>query len=280
MISCLHGNMEALEAVADDIRRQKPDQTICLGDLVGYGPYPNEVVSFIERNNIPSVMGCWDEGISMERDDCGCKFVTEEDAEFGHQAFAWTKSKLTKKNKNFLKELSFGVNLQDAFGKEIVFVHGSPRSTSEYLMESTHDLVLFERAAGGGADILICGHTHVPFVREIEGELTVRVPAGSLKEKVEQDMGKAPKTAPRKIQLNAKLVINAGSVGEPRDGRPESSYVLFDTLTHQVEIRRVAYDVQKTVQALRKQSLPEAFASRLLQGVELAEKKKDISCAC
>ena len=107
IISCIHGNMEALEAVMDDVESQQPDLTICLGDLVGYGPYPNEVVDYIERNNISTLMGCWDEGIAMDRGDCGCKFITEEDAAYGEQAFAWTRDRLKKKTPEVPK--GFGV---------------------------------------------------------------------------------------------------------------------------------------------------------------------------
>ena len=81
ILSCIHGNMAALEAVWDDLNAQDVDSVYCLGDLVGYGPFPNEVIKFVQDQDIPSVLGCWDEGIGMEREDCGCKFITEEDAE-------------------------------------------------------------------------------------------------------------------------------------------------------------------------------------------------------
>lgn len=278
ILSCIHGNMEALEAVMDDVKSQKPDLTVCLGDLVGYGPYPNEVVEFIEHNNISTLMGCWDEGISMDRDDCGCKFVSEEDATYGHQAFAWTRERLKKKNRKFLKSLSFALAEKHTPAGDLLFVHGSPRGTSEYLMESTHDLILFERAAAGGCDILICGHTHVPFARKVEGMLRVQAEAG-LKNKIQSEL-RGFKNAPTEIKLSPKLIINAGSVGEPRHGSSESTYVIFDTGSKAVEIREVAYNVQKTVQAIRKACLPEAFAERLMRGEELAAKNKEIACAC
>ena len=76
VISCIHGNMEALETVYDDICSKKINDIVCLGDLVGYGPHPNEVVRFIKRNDISTVLGCWDEGIGLDKDTCGCHYIS------------------------------------------------------------------------------------------------------------------------------------------------------------------------------------------------------------
>ncbi len=279
ILSCIHGNMAALEAVWDDLIGQNVDRVYCLGDLVGYGPFPNEVIKFVQDYNIPTVLGCWDEGIGMEREDCGCKFVTEEDAEHGHAAFVWTRSKVTDANRKFLSELYHGQRVTETAAGTLLLVHGSPRSTGEYLMESTHDLILFERAAAGDCDVLICGHTHVPFVRKIEGTLRVTAELG-LKDAIQKDLGMVKGAAPREVRLKPKLLVNAGSVGEPRHGGVEATYVILDTETKAVEIRGVRYDVETTVKALKKSGLPEAFAERLERGEELALKSKEIICAC
>ena len=279
ILSCIHGNMAALEAVWDDLGDQNIDQLYCLGDLVGYGPYPNEVVEFVKQNNIPTVLGCWDEGIGMEQEDCGCKFITEEDAEYGHAAFEWTRSNITEKNRKFLSELYFGQRVTNTAAGTLLLVHGSPRNTGEYLMESTHDLILFERAAAGDCDVLICGHTHVPFVRQIEGTLKVTAELG-VKDAIQKDLGMVKSPAPRELSLKPKLLINAGSVGEPRHGGVEATYVIFNTKTKAVEIRGVPYDVGATVKALKNSGLPEAFASRLESGQEFALKNKELTCEC
>lgn len=278
-LSCLHGNIAALEAVWDDLCQQHVDRVYCLGDLVGYGPFPNEVIRFVQQKNLATVLGCWDEGIGMERDDCGCKFITEEDRQNGHAAFEWTRNKVTKANRKFLSELYFGHRVTDTDAGSLLLVHGSPRSTGEYLMESTHDLILFERAAAGDCDVLICGHTHVPFARQIEGSLTVKAETG-IKDTIQKELGLVRGAAPREVCLSPKLLINAGSVGEPRHGGPEATYVIFDTASKAVTIRRVPYDVQSTVKALRKSGLPESFSARLLRGEELAMKNKDLTCVC
>ena len=146
-------------------------------------------------------------------------------------------------------------------------------------MESTHDLILFERAAAGDCDVLICGHTHVPFVRQIEGVMRVTAELG-VKDAIQKSLGLVKGAELREVRLKPKLLINAGSVGEPRHGGTEATYVIFDTSTKAVEIRGVVYDVEATVKALRKSGLPDIFATRLAHGEEFALKSKDLTCVC
>lgn len=101
-----------------------------------------------------------------------------------------------------------------------------------------------------------------------------------VKDAIQKDLGMIKGAAPREVHLKPKLLINAGSVGEPRHGGIEATYVIFNTGTQAVEIRKVPYDVKATVRALKKSGLPESFAARLEQGEELAGKNKDITCAC
>jgi len=280
LLSCIHGNMAALEAVWDDLQARKVDRVICLGDLVGYGPWPREVIAFIQKHNIATVRGCWDEGIGLDRADCGCKFVTAEDAEWGHEVFDWTKRALKPAEMKFLADLEFARGEQLAKAGRVAFVHGSPRNSSEYLMESTHELVLFERVASAGADVLVCGHTHVPFVRQMKGTLRVTAEVG-LKDAIQrEELGLAPREVPRDITLAPKIIINAGSVGEPRHGTPHATYVIFNTATLDVGIHAVPYDVEKTARDILRRGLPRVFADRLRAGSELAVKNKDIVCAC
>jgi predicted phosphodiesterase len=271
IISCIHGNMEALETVFDDIRSQGIEKMICLGDLVGYGPYPNEVVRFIERHNIMTVLGCWDEGIANENPSCGCSYISEEEGALGALAFQWTKQAVNAKTQKFLKQLPFGVK-RDLLCGDTLFVHGSPRNTSEYLMDSTHELILFERAASGDCEILVCGHTHVPFVKEVSGTLKV-----STKESAP---GISSEGASREISLSPKLIINAGSVGEPRHGGKESTYVVLDSGDRSVSIRAVQYDVNKTVSAMKKKSVPDLLIERMKAAQELTGKSKTVTCSC
>lgn len=261
--------MEALEAVYDDILAQETDEIICLGDLVGYGPYPNEVVRFIDKESIKTVLGCWDEGIANNNPSCGCTYVSEEEGVLGELAFEWTTATVNKDSIDILKQIPFGI--KDSFGcGETLFVHGSPKSTNEYLMDSTHELVLFERAASGECDYLVCGHTHVPFVKELSGTLTVRTRESVSKKNMDSES----------LTLSPKVIINAGSVGEPRHGGPEATYVVFNTETGDSTIRYVEYDYKKTAKAMEKEMVPEVFVKRFLAAQELTLKDKDIVCAC
>jgi predicted phosphodiesterase len=278
VISCLHGNIAALEAVHSDIRAQKVDRIVSLGDLIGYGPYPNEVVRYILKHNISSIRGCWEEAVIENKEDCGCKFVTPEDAELGKRAFEWTRARLSPSNRKFIGTLDFAFKMSgtDKNGS-VLFVHGSPRSSTECLTETTHDLVLFERAAAGDCDILVCGHTHVPFARRVSGTLEVRSETGLRDEGVRALSGRGEG---RTVRLKPKMIVNAGSVGEPRHGGPEATYVIIDPASYEVEVRKVEYDVRGTADAMDRLGLPEAFGARLTVGRELALKDKAILCAC
>lgn len=274
VISCIHGNLAALEAVVSDVRAQGIAEIVCLGDLVGYGPQPNEVVERVREHKIKTIQGCWDEGVARDKGHCGCSFLTEEEERLGNEAFAWTIDEVTSDTKAYLKELPFGMRMRSPMG-DVALVHGSPKSTNEYLLHTTHELVLFERAAGADCTILVCGHTHVPFVRQVSGVLTVTAEA-SLDSPTFQ-----PSSSPKRhIELRPKLIINVGSVGEPRHGGIESTYVILDRATSGVTIRQVPYDMEATARLMMKRDVPEVVLERFRAGQELVGKVKDITCAC
>jgi diadenosine tetraphosphatase ApaH/serine/threonine PP2A family protein phosphatase len=125
-----------------------------------------------------------------------------------------------------------------------------------------------ERVLSVDADVLFCGHTHVPYVRTLEaGQLQVKISAEGQQQK---QTFKAP----------LKRIVNVGSVGEPRHGRPNATYVIYDTDTEQVTLREVEYDYQKTCAAIIDKGLPPIFAWRLAQGLEYAEKADDPTHIC
>jgi len=277
IISCVHGNLEALDRVLADLRLREVDSLLCLGDLVGYGPFPDEVTAKVRALGVPAVLGCWDEGIAEENQSCGCTFITEEEGQLGAAAFLWTALHVSEQTKGYLGTLPMSRAFELPCGR-LVAVHGSPASTSEYLMESTHELVLFERAASAGCDILVCGHTHVPYVKQLTGTLEVRS-AKTFKDRVYRARYGEP-AAPRVVTLAPKTIVNAGSVGEPRHGGLAATYAILDTHSGDVELCEVEYDVEKTVHAMRAREVPEALSERLLHGRELTAKRKEIFCAC
>src|SRR6056297_712990 len=126
IFSDIHGNIEALKEVIEDIKRAEVDRMYCLGDLVGYGPHPNQVIELIRKSNIETIMGNYDQGVGYDLDDCGCAYTTKEEQKLGDQSLNWTKNKVTDQNKEFLKNLKEKIKFE-VDGKNILLVHGSPR---------------------------------------------------------------------------------------------------------------------------------------------------------
>jgi len=223
----VHGNLAALDAVLREIEAQKPDRVYCLGDLVGYAPYPNDVIERVRDAKIPTIMGNYDDGVGFDRDECGCAYREPVDRELGQQSLEWTKAHTTPANKAFLQTLHAQIRFKDG-DKRVLFVHGSPRRMNEYLFED-RPLSSFERLARtSSADVIVFGHTHVPY----------RKTAGGV------------------------LFVNAGSVGKPKDHDPRACYVMLDTSATPpvVVFHRVAYDVASTAAAIRASELPDKFA--------------------
>ncbi len=264
VISCLHGNYPALEAVLRDIDHHRVEQIYCLGDLVGYGPFPNAVVEMIRSLDIPTVQGCWDEDIVEGLNACDCSYPSLLAERRGHLAHAWTNQEVHPETRDYLASLPFTLKVDN-----LCFVHGSPHSNHEYLLPELSAFTALERVLASGADVLFCGHTHIPYARVLtDGALTVAI--------------RRPDQGPETQQFTApvKQIVNAGSVGEPRHGRPNATYVLYDTETQGVTLREVEYDYQKTCAAIIDKGLPAIFAWRLSQGLEFAETAGDPSHVC
>lgn len=232
VLSDVHANLHALHAVWEDIENQKPDLVYCLGDLVGYGAFPNEVIEFIRERDISSVMGNYDEGVGFDRDDCGCAYKTEEEERLGKLSLLWTRQHTSAENKTFLQELPLQIRIE---GRRpyMLLVHGSPRKINEYLYHD-RSKASFERIAKlAGTDVLLFGHTHFPYTKTIHDT----------------------------------LFVNTGSVGKPKDGDPRGCYTLLKTGRRtNVEIRRVRYDVTAAADVIRETDLPDHFADLLETG--------------
>jgi putative phosphoesterase len=231
IFSDIHANLHALEAVLRDIDAQRPDAVYCLGDLVGYGAYPNEVIVLIRERGIPTIMGNYDDGVGFDRDDCGCAYRTDVDRRLGHLSLLWTREQVSAENKAFLRALLPHIRL-DLDGWPALLVHGSPRKINEYVYEDRRQASLERIAASSGAELLVMGHTHLPYIKQVAGT----------------------------------LLVNDGSVGKPKDGDPRAAYALLQMDAEiRVTIRRVAYDVAAAVAAVRASGLPEHHADLLLR---------------
>jgi putative phosphoesterase len=229
LFSDIHGNLQALESVLADIGAQEPDAVYCLGDLVGYGANPNEVTERLRREGYPTVMGNYDDGVGFDRDECGCAYREEAERERGQRSLEWTKARVTPENKKFLRSLAHEIRFE-VEGRRILLVHGSPRKINEYLFED-RPLSSFQRlAATSNADAIVFGHTHKPYVKDVDGV----------------------------------TFVNIGSVGKPKDGDWRACYALLDE--GKATFRRVEYDVKAAAAAIRATELPHEFAADIESG--------------
>ncbi len=153
--SDIHSNLLALKAVLQDIKSQHIDRVYCLGDVVGYAPFPNEVIDVLRHEKIPTIMGNYDQGTGLDLEDCGCAYRQPEEKQLGDLSFQWTKQRVTAENKRFLQSFPKEIRFETA-GKRFLLVHGSPRRINEYLFED-RPLSSFQHIARDAqADVIVC----------------------------------------------------------------------------------------------------------------------------
>lgn len=232
IISDIHGNLQALDVVLEDIGRRGVDAVYCLGDLVGYAPFPNEVIDQIRAAKMSTIMGNYDDGVGYDRDECGCAYRDPVERELGDRSFNWTKAHVTSENKAFLRTLLPELRIA-ADGRRLLLVHGSPRKMNEYLFED-RPLSSFQRIAdASNADVIVFGHTHRPYTKRV-GDV---------------------------------LFVNAGSVGKPKDGDWRACFAILNMSAHEpVEFVRLEYDVATVAEAIRASELPNEFANDIERG--------------
>ena len=218
LISDIHGNLPALKVVLEKI--EDVDTILCAGDLVGYNPWPNEVIWEIRKRNIPCIRGNHDRAVIY---DDYSRFNP-----YAATAASWTRAQLTEENMKYLYSLKDNLILEIE-DKRIAVHHGAPFDEDHYIYpeEATEDLLNYDKA-----DILVLGHTHVPFVSVF-------------------DSG---------------VIINPGSVGQPRDGDPRASYALVDIKNKKYEIRRVEYPIDEVYEKIIEEGLPAFLGERLYIG--------------
>lgn len=242
LISDIHANLPALEAVLSDIgRRRDVSATYHLGDLVGYAPWPDEVVARIGESGIPGVAGNYDSTVAAGYKHCGCRYEDARQEELSHLSYTWTLSHVSAETITALASLPFRLDLKPlgghAAGPTIIMVHGNPVNNLTYWTEDRSDEFCAKMARAAGArpgDMVAFGHTHKPWHREAGG-----------------------------IHF-----LNTGSVGRPKDGDPRAGYALIDSDSSglRVEFVRVEYDVECTARAILDSDLPDEFAEYLRRG--------------
>src|SRR5882757_1885247 len=163
VISDIHGNLPALQASLDALDALGIGKIYCGGDLVGYGPRPNQVCALIEQRGIPTIYGNYDHAIARDLDDCGCAYVTRHDRELGRRSVVWTLENTDEASKAFMRGLPFDRHFRVG-DQDVHLVHGSPRKVNEYLFEDK-PARLYERLAAAERDqLLVFGHTHKPWM--------------------------------------------------------------------------------------------------------------------
>ena len=236
IVSDIHANLEGLEAVLKDAQEQKCTHYVCLGDIVGYGPNPNECLNLIRSLDCPVIMGNHDEYCASDLDLTGFNAMAAE-------AIRWTRTQLSADDKTWLRDLKYVRHVES-----FTIVHATldlperwayvfDRLSAQASFNYQHTAVCFN------------GHTHVP-VAFVRGPTGLQ---GGLYSKI-------------KIEVGRKYFVNVGSVGQPRDRNPKSAYVIFDLIANIIELRRVDYDIGMTQKKIRAAGLPESLAERIEHG--------------
>lgn len=239
IISDIHANLPALDAVLADIDgRGGVDATYHLGDLVGYLPWPNEVVERVASRGIAGVAGNYDSTVANDYTHCGCRYENAKQEELSHLSYAWTRAAVSETTKAFLGALPFRMDVRGggghASGRTVTLLHGNHALNTVYVYEDRPDDFLRKIGAGVGAsagDVVCMGHTHRPWHREID-----------------------------EVHY-----VNAGSVGKPKDGDWRAAYALLGTGADQFSVSfvRVAYDLEAAMRGIRASPLPHEFALQL-----------------
>jgi putative phosphoesterase len=257
LISDIHGNLTALEAVLADVGASEADDTYCLGDLVGYGPDPVGVIDRVRSLGIPTVRGNYDEGVGLRRGECGCYYANEQARLDGAASYAFTEALVDDERAWWLAGLPRRIQFWEQ-GARVLLTHGSPRKINEYLMFDRSDSQLARLAEEAGADVVAVGHTHAPYHRHMAGETNPAI-----------------------------HYINAGSVGRPKDGDWHANWTEL-LIGDEAEVtaaapedlsagpagqgaapwvaavvHRVVYDVASVQAAVRAAGLPERLAAAL-----------------
>jgi len=253
LFSDIHANLPALQSFFNDVGNRKPDAIYCLGDLVGYNIWPNEVVNEIRDRKIPAIAGNYDFGIGRTSDDCGCAYKTDLEKANGKVSISFTNSIMKDDERKYLRTLPAHIKVEFQLNEDklnLLLVHGSPRKINEYLFEDREEKSFLRIMEQADADIMCFGHTHKPFHRILHSDVDG--------------------------QNHFRHAVNIGSVGKPKDGNPQGGYVMltinenssiFDKDSIKVSFIRFNYDIEKAAKAVEDSPLPNDYAESLRKGI-------------
>jgi predicted phosphodiesterase len=236
IISDIHGNMEAFQEVLKDIQNAKIKDIVCLGDNVGYGPDPEEVVRLMQKKQIPSVLGNHEQALAQS------KYLKRMNPS-AQKSAAITQGILSS------HALAYCVSLQPSMiyhGAR--YVHGCPPDSPTTYLFAVSEARLKRLFLAMDEKICFAGHTHDLEIISFDGKKVSRNPL---------DQGLVD------LDGTTQYIINAGSVGQPRDGNNNAKYIIWDTVSAKIEVRFVPYDIAKTADKILKLGFPEFNATRL-----------------
>ena len=235
IISDMHGNLDALQAVMKDAKEKGVSAFLNAGDIVGSGAYPEEVVSLIKGSTMVSVSGNFDFKVL----EFARASQRPRSRSIKRAIVAAAARDLSDDSLEFLSSLPMEQRLE-LNGKKLLMVHASPADPDEHLGPQTEESRLSELASIAGADIVVVGHSHVPFTRRVKDV----------------------------------LFVNPGSVGRPGDHDPRASYAIMDMDTFDIEVRRIEYDVEAAVEAIQVEGIPDVVADMIRKGLPSNEVKE------
>ena len=245
IISDIHGNLEALEAVLAEVSSLAVQRLVCLGDIVGYGANPRECLGMLADLSCETVMGNHDYAV--------CRMTIQEAEESGQMTpLRWTRQQLTDDEVAQLSAAEYQIEV-----KGCCFVHGSPHRSEQwpYILEASDAVAAFGESSAG---LIFVGHSHVPSVFKEVG--VQRMFAGVRRTVVA--------CASERVEVKGRFrwIINPGSVGQPRDGNWHAAYGVYDDASGVYELHRVPYDVERAVEKIIKAGLGSELAERLKVG--------------
>jgi len=231
VVSDIHSNLPALEAVLQDMG--EVDALWCLGDFVGYGPWPNECVDMLRERGVRAIAG--------NHDLAAIGVISTQDFNYeAGRAANWTADQLSAESRGYLSGLS---PMTEVDG--VTLAHGSPREPVwEYVVEPH---VAIANLGAITTELCLVGHSHIPSLFAVEGE---KVAIGYM-------------THGSRRELTGKTIANPGSVGQPRDRDPRASYLIYESDNALLQWKRVSYDIKSTQEKMRQECLPQHFIDRL-----------------
>jgi predicted phosphodiesterase len=237
IMSDLHANLPALHAVLEDIDKKQPVAVFCLGDLVDFAPWPNQVIETIRQSRIPTIMGNHDECIAFDRAILPLEKHTKEERAARVHAIEFTPRTITADHREYLAGLPRTVRICHGTGsraRKILLVHASPRSIDEYIYADHPETNLTKMLRNNDADVIVMGHTHLPYIRPLRA---------------------------------GRFAINTGSVGRSKEDRISAAYLMLTIAQSGIrpEIVRVAYPVEETARGIRESGIPDFYADFLAE---------------